>query len=160
MNFEHQADLTKLPSHWMAVRRLHRFRECLLKIDFAASARNTWNAFGGNSFLDSIPVPPLAKTLRPYVDIILIVGMPNIIGRSNHTQGGDPCELVAQECRVLSALLDHTWQFSQQHAPDCRLYFSEPPIRSKGFVEKAVSRWMMARIHRLIALAVVLETPT
>src|ERR1700691_1943986 len=115
MNLEHQADLSKLPCHWMAVTRPHRFWKSLLEIDFAAGARNTWNAFGGNSFLDSIPVPPLAQKLRPYIDIVLIVGMPNVVGRSNHPQRRDSCESLAQECRVPSPFFDHTWQFPQQH---------------------------------------------
>src|SRR5580704_4434285 len=159
MNFEHQTDLAKLPRYRTALWRTHRFRKGFLEIDLAAGARNTRNSFSGNSFLDSVPVPSFAQTLRPYVDIILVIGVPNIAGRPNRPQRRDSCESFAQECRVASPFFDHTWQFPQQHTPDCRLYFSEPPICAKRFMEKAVSRGMLTLIHRFVALAVVLEAP-
>ena len=160
MNLEHETGLAKFPRHWMPVTRPHGFRKSLFQIDLAAGARKTWNAFGGNGFLDSGPVPTLAQTLRPYVDVVFVIRMPNIVGRPDHPQGRNSAEFLTQECRVPPPLLDHTRQFPQQHAPDRRLRLSESPIRTKGFVQKAVSRGMVALVHRLEALAVVLEAPT
>jgi hypothetical protein len=140
MNLEHQAGLAKFPRHWMAARRPHRFRKSLFQIDLAAGARKTRNAFGADSFLNSVPVPALAQNAPAVCRRRIYSRNAKRCGRRNHSQGRNTGESLAQVCGVTAPLFDHIWQFPQQYAANRRLGLRESPICTKGFVEKSVSR--------------------
>ena len=87
---EHQARFSQLPRHLPVLLRAQFSWEGLFEVNLAASPAEAGNAFRFDRGYNSIPVPPFSYALRAEENVILIIGVIDLVSWWSDTQGGTP----------------------------------------------------------------------
>ncbi len=86
------AGFTELPRDGQPVWRAHGFGEGLFEINLAATAGEARDAASHDFGDDAIAGPVLAEKLGTEKDIVLVIGVVDVVGRHGDTQRGDARE--------------------------------------------------------------------
>src|SRR5204862_4777661 len=88
-----------------------------------------------------------------------VVRVETISRHFRHAQRWDSPKSCSQRGGVPTPSCDHAVEAAQLRAAHRRLNFGQPPVSSHRLMHPAISGRMLAPIHRVVALAVVLEAP-